>query len=51
MNRVGLGFQQGSFYASVNTMQEVFFSGGFIHKDDQHTTAIIKDNDEDEACC
>ncbi|KAI5425544.1 hypothetical protein KIW84_031372 [Lathyrus oleraceus] len=32
-------------------MQPIFHSGGFIHKNDQHSTAIIEDNgDEDEAC-
>jgi hypothetical protein len=49
-NRVGLGFQQGTFNANVKVMQEVFHSGGFIHGDDQHSAAIIEDGDEDEAC-
>ena len=49
-NRAGLGFQQGSFNANVKAMQEVFHSGRFTHKDDQHSTSIIEDNgDEDEA--
>ena len=37
-NIVGLGFQQGSFNANVKAVQQVFRSGGFIHKDDQHST-------------
>lgn len=31
-------------------MQEVFRIGGFIPKDDQCPTAVIEDDDEDEAC-
>ncbi|KAI5431232.1 hypothetical protein KIW84_035411 [Lathyrus oleraceus] len=30
-------------------MQPVFRNGGFIHENDQHSAAIIKDSDEDEA--
>ncbi|KAI5419774.1 hypothetical protein KIW84_043800 [Lathyrus oleraceus] len=49
-NRAGLGFQPGSFNASVKVMQPVFRSGGFIHENDQYPTSIIEDNDEDKAC-
>ena len=32
-------------------MQPNFHSGGFIHGNDQHSAAVIEDNDdEDEAC-
>lgn len=27
-----------------------FCSGGFLHKDEQHSTVIIEDDGEDEAC-
>ncbi|KAI5409734.1 hypothetical protein KIW84_055257 [Lathyrus oleraceus] len=49
-NKAGLGFQQGPVNANVNTIQLVFQSGGFIHKDNQHSTAIIEDHNEDEVC-
>ncbi|KAI5396518.1 hypothetical protein KIW84_062654 [Lathyrus oleraceus] len=50
-NRAGIGFQPGPFNAKVKVMQPVFHSRGFIHENDQHSTAIIEDNgDEDEAC-
>ncbi|KAI5416175.1 hypothetical protein KIW84_041283 [Lathyrus oleraceus] len=49
--RAGLGFQQGPLNANVKSMQEVSYSGGFIHKDYQHLAALIEDNgDEDETC-
>ncbi|KAI5396663.1 hypothetical protein KIW84_062757 [Lathyrus oleraceus] len=49
-NRAGLGFQQGPFNSNVKVMQPIFYSGVFIHQDDQHSAAIIEDSDEDEAC-
>ncbi|KAI5439949.1 hypothetical protein KIW84_025347 [Lathyrus oleraceus] len=49
-NKVGLGFHPGPFNVDVKVMQPVFRSGGFIHENDQHSAAIIKDSDEDEAC-
>ena len=45
-NRARLGFQQGSFNSNVKVVQEFFHNGGFTHKDDQHSAAII----EDEVC-
>ncbi|KAI5431078.1 hypothetical protein KIW84_035296 [Lathyrus oleraceus] len=39
-----------SSFTYVDAEEQVGTSGGFIHKDDQHSTAIIEDNDEEEAC-
>ncbi|XP_050909843.1 uncharacterized protein LOC127123684 [Lathyrus oleraceus] len=44
-NRVGLGFQLGSFNAKVKVMQPFFCSGGFIHGNDQHSASIIEDSE------
>ena len=50
-NRVGLGFQPGPFIVKAKVIQPIFRSGGFIHGNDQHSAAVIEDNDdEDEAC-
>ncbi|KAI5425849.1 hypothetical protein KIW84_031611 [Lathyrus oleraceus] len=50
-NRVGLGFQPGSFNVKAEVMQPSFHSGGFILRNDQHTAVVIEDgDDEDEAC-
>ncbi|KAI5428965.1 hypothetical protein KIW84_033818 [Lathyrus oleraceus] len=48
-SRAGMGFQQGPFNGNVKAMQPVFRSGGFINEDEQHSTTIIEDEDE-EAC-
>ncbi|XP_050878012.1 uncharacterized protein LOC127081826 [Lathyrus oleraceus] len=45
----GLAFQQGSFKSNVKAMQSIFCSGGFIHKEEEHSIAIIEDEDEDDA--
>ncbi|KAI5407383.1 hypothetical protein KIW84_053582 [Lathyrus oleraceus] len=50
-NRDGLGFQPGPFSTRAEVMQPSFHSGGFTHGNDQHSTAVIEDDDdEDEAC-
>ena len=49
-NRVGLGFQQGPLKEEVKAMQQIFHSGGFIHKEEQHSYAIIhEDRDEEDS--
>ncbi|KAI5445336.1 hypothetical protein KIW84_013534 [Lathyrus oleraceus] len=45
-SRAGLGFQQGSSFEDV---QPSFRSGGFIHDNEQHSTAVLKE-DEVEDC-
>ncbi|KAI5421072.1 hypothetical protein KIW84_044782 [Lathyrus oleraceus] len=45
-SRASLGFQQGSSFEDV---QPSFRSGGFIHGNEQHSTAVIE-GDEDEDC-
>ncbi|KAI5388223.1 hypothetical protein KIW84_074059 [Lathyrus oleraceus] len=48
-NHAGLGFQQGSSVIKVEDVQPSFRSGGFIHGNEQHSTAVIED-DEDKDC-
>ncbi|KAI5384904.1 hypothetical protein KIW84_071767 [Lathyrus oleraceus] len=48
-NRAELGIQLGSSNVKAEDVQPSFHSGGFIHGNDQHSVAVIED-DEDEAC-
>ena len=48
-NRAELGFEHGSFNSKVEEVQPSFRSGGFIHGNEQHSAAVIED-DEDEDC-
>ncbi|KAI5418536.1 hypothetical protein KIW84_042967 [Lathyrus oleraceus] len=47
-NMAGLGFQQGPFKEDVKVMQQVFHSEGFIHKEEEHSVAIIGYEDEED---
>ena len=44
----GLGFQHGPSKGDAKDMQQVFRSGGFIHKEEQHSAATIEDEDEED---
>ncbi|KAI5389646.1 hypothetical protein KIW84_075079 [Lathyrus oleraceus] len=48
-NRTGLGFQQGMSVVKVEDMHPSFHSGGFSHGNEQHSTAVIE-GDEEEDC-
>ncbi|XP_050919131.1 uncharacterized protein LOC127136637 [Lathyrus oleraceus] len=48
-NIVVLGFSPGSTHKDLKCTQEVFHSVGFIHSKDQSATAILEDDQEQEA--
>ncbi|XP_050909279.1 uncharacterized protein LOC127123060 [Lathyrus oleraceus] len=47
-NRAILGFEQGPFKKEVKAMQQIFRSEGFIHKEEQHSTAILHEDEDGE---